>query len=471
MKKRLYAQPQIPLTHDQAAPQLGRRTDATVGQVPAALIQRATDAGGHPLDAATRAHLEPQFGHDFSQVRIHADEPADEAARALNAQAFTVGQDVVFGAGRYQPDTPAGQGLLAHELTHVVQQSSGLTGGPAIQRKEGDQPDDQNLPINTRITRAIQWSSTPNYQEVCRLLNGLSIGDMLRQLGNIKIMGRLDDLLRFLPGAQGVFTQRLLAAIYAVQGASGPRLEAALSVLPIDQQQELRQYAGSASQPIIPDNPLLPHQLPPQPAGPPAPSGGTPAPAATSAEDNQLRDAARRALTIATETIKIERPHGKAIISVMGAMGALRGGGAEASGEISWGGTIGVKGAYRGFHLGGEIGDGRWELKFSYPSESAPPDLAQLGSVLHDGQVALQQIAAAASQFRNLDDVTAVQAAIKPHTRPLREAIQAFGDLAEQRRGATLGVTFGGPLTGGNKPSGGDSSSGFEIRATLTVVF
>jgi hypothetical protein len=77
--------------------------------------------GGQPLAPTTRAFFEPRFGRDFSQVRVHQDAGL---AKGLNAQAFTVGNHVVFGAGRYQPETPVGKRLLAHELTHVVQQGS-----------------------------------------------------------------------------------------------------------------------------------------------------------------------------------------------------------------------------------------------------------------------------------------------------------------------------------------------------------
>jgi hypothetical protein len=65
--------------------------------------------------------MEPRFGHDFSRVRVHTDTKAEESARSVNALAYTVGPDVVFGAGRYLPSTPAGKRLLAHELAHVVQ--------------------------------------------------------------------------------------------------------------------------------------------------------------------------------------------------------------------------------------------------------------------------------------------------------------------------------------------------------------
>jgi Domain of unknown function (DUF4157) len=76
------------------------------------------------LDPQTRAFMEPHFGHDFSQVRVHADPSASYAADAVQAQAFTFGSDIVFGSGRFAPSTPAGRKLLAHELTHVVQQGA-----------------------------------------------------------------------------------------------------------------------------------------------------------------------------------------------------------------------------------------------------------------------------------------------------------------------------------------------------------
>jgi hypothetical protein len=80
--------------------------------------------GGSPLNASTRAFMEPRFGHDFSQVRVHSDARAAQLAQSVNALAFTMGQDVVFESGRYAPETDWGRRLLAHELTHVVQQGA-----------------------------------------------------------------------------------------------------------------------------------------------------------------------------------------------------------------------------------------------------------------------------------------------------------------------------------------------------------
>jgi hypothetical protein len=81
--------------------------------------------GGVPLPQSMRDSFEPRFGHDFSQVRVHADTRAAEAAQAINARAFTIGRDVVFGRGQFAPQTNSGRILLAHELTHVIQQQGG----------------------------------------------------------------------------------------------------------------------------------------------------------------------------------------------------------------------------------------------------------------------------------------------------------------------------------------------------------
>lgn len=81
--------------------------------------------GGQALAASERAFFEPRFGRDFGAVRIHTDSAAQQSAKSINARAYTLGADVVFGAGEYAPGSGAGRHLLAHELTHVVQQGHG----------------------------------------------------------------------------------------------------------------------------------------------------------------------------------------------------------------------------------------------------------------------------------------------------------------------------------------------------------
>jgi hypothetical protein len=88
------------------------------------IVHEVLNSLGQPLDKTTRAFFETRFGHDFSHVRVHMNSKAAEAARAIQASAFTFGRNIIFGTGRYEPETSIGKRLLAHELTHVVQQTS-----------------------------------------------------------------------------------------------------------------------------------------------------------------------------------------------------------------------------------------------------------------------------------------------------------------------------------------------------------
>lgn len=104
------------------------QTGAPAGAVPQPafappIVNQVVAGQGEGLDSATQRVMEAGFGHDFSMVRVHHDAMAAQSAVALRANAYTVGQRIAFGPGKYAPGTRAGQWLLAHELTHVVQQA------------------------------------------------------------------------------------------------------------------------------------------------------------------------------------------------------------------------------------------------------------------------------------------------------------------------------------------------------------
>jgi hypothetical protein len=115
-----------------SAPSASTRTTMTAApaHVASPVVERVLRGPGHPLDDATRAFMEPRFGHDFRHVRVHTDTRAAQAADAVDARAFTVGANVVFAAGQYRPTDIAGRRLLAHELGHVLQQQRAPTPGP-----------------------------------------------------------------------------------------------------------------------------------------------------------------------------------------------------------------------------------------------------------------------------------------------------------------------------------------------------
>jgi len=100
--------------------------------------------GGKPLDADTRTDMESRLGHDFSDVRVHTDSPAHESAQAVNAHAYTVGSNIVFQRDKYDTSSTEGRTMLAHELTHVVQQRNGpVDGTPAGGGLQVSEPSDR----------------------------------------------------------------------------------------------------------------------------------------------------------------------------------------------------------------------------------------------------------------------------------------------------------------------------------------
>ena len=108
------------------------------------VVQDALHTPDQPLDPESRAFFEPRFGRDFSKVRIHADSEAARGAQDIQARAYTLGRDIVFGAGEYTPLTKEGRRLIAHELAHVVQQEGGFAtdhlSGAAIRRQPFTKP-------------------------------------------------------------------------------------------------------------------------------------------------------------------------------------------------------------------------------------------------------------------------------------------------------------------------------------------
>lgn len=132
-----------------ASPHIQRYTGQAADEagIAPASVDRALASTGRPLEPALQQDMDQRFGYDFSRVRVHSGTDAEQSAREVNAHAYTVGHKVVFGAGRYSPTTSDGRLLLAHELTHVVQQSAaerigagqctdkpGLSPIPALQR-------------------------------------------------------------------------------------------------------------------------------------------------------------------------------------------------------------------------------------------------------------------------------------------------------------------------------------------------
>ena len=137
---------------------LQRRAAGAAGpQTAPPVVHEVLRSPGQPLDPATRGFFEQRMGHDFSKVRVHADGKAQESAHAVNALAYTVGNDIAFAAGTYAPRTAAGKELIGHELAHVLQQQSGSAANVPPGELEIGSPSDpaeRNADISMRAALA-----------------------------------------------------------------------------------------------------------------------------------------------------------------------------------------------------------------------------------------------------------------------------------------------------------------------------
>jgi hypothetical protein len=140
MKGKLLLSQRVPSPQAKAEESHAKESDDNLQDITPNIESRINTlkGGGHSLPESVRSYFEPRFGHDFSKVRVHYDDKAAESAQAVNAKAFTVGRDVVFGTNQYIPETSSGKKLLAHELTHVVQQAGNAEISPILLRKNGE---------------------------------------------------------------------------------------------------------------------------------------------------------------------------------------------------------------------------------------------------------------------------------------------------------------------------------------------
>src|SRR6266545_1330358 len=183
--------------------------DGTAGAAAPPVAQQALGGSGRPLPAATRARLGPAFGHDFGDVRVHT-----RAADAVGARAYTMGTDIVFGGGQYAPGTAEGDRLLAHELTHTVQQSGAGTAGSTVRRKEVDA--DAQVAGARDWTTADRVGNTQRWKDAC--LTNLRAADSSQY---VKVVERRDFYHWFYEysASLGFGTRWALAAYVVANGA------------------------------------------------------------------------------------------------------------------------------------------------------------------------------------------------------------------------------------------------------------
>ncbi|WP_218651769.1 DUF4157 domain-containing protein [Nostoc sp. C052] len=168
-----------------APPRIQRFTGQPTGQTDVAApasVDRVLSSPGSPLEPALQQDMEQRFGYDFSRVRIHTDAAAVRSAQDVNANAYTVGHNIVFGIDQYSPETHEGQSLIAHELTHVLQQSQGSSIATIFLQR--DPNDNQLTPKDRQLACVVRRGGCssgtysrdggtadediPKYNKICR---------------------------------------------------------------------------------------------------------------------------------------------------------------------------------------------------------------------------------------------------------------------------------------------------------------
>jgi hypothetical protein len=151
--------------HARLAPVVGNRGFAELARAGAGILPdgRAhpeveaviarTRGDGRLLEPGQRERFGSRLGDDLGDVRLHTDSTADSLARSVDARAFAIGADVYFADGEYQPGSPSGDRLLAHELTHVVQQRGASTSGPLTVSQPGDAAEREADAISNELAR------------------------------------------------------------------------------------------------------------------------------------------------------------------------------------------------------------------------------------------------------------------------------------------------------------------------------
>ena len=188
---------------------------ASESTAPPIVNQVLSSGNGQPLDTAIRAFMEPRFGQDFGHVRVHTGEKAAKSAQSIQAKAFTTGQDIVFGSGQFAPESAEGKRLLAHELTHVVQQQH----MPTIQRDPTGQPSetDDDPATAALLDQEIEASEAGASQDTDLMLRASASRMLLLLHRTHPPLKKTEDLDAFVADCQ-----RLARTEHDTLGAYGP---------------------------------------------------------------------------------------------------------------------------------------------------------------------------------------------------------------------------------------------------------
>jgi hypothetical protein len=182
-------------------------------------------------------------------------------------------------------------------------------------------------------------------------------------------------------------------------------------------------------------------------AGPGGPAGNPPPASPPSADNSDLIDAVKKAITVVTKPIRIGKESGNIEIGVSGLTANLKKGDSSLSLGMSWGSSVVLEAESGPFHFSGEVSKEKWEIKLSFPEDTAVPDLSKLGKIFSEGQSAVSKIAVASAGWKGPADSGRVGALIKPSVEAVQDAVEAASGIAKADRkgGMSFGFKVGSP--------------------------
>jgi hypothetical protein len=509
------------------------RPDASQSPSVPPIVDEALRSPGHSLDGQTRAYMESRFGHDFGQVRVHSDAQAAESARAVNALAYTVGQDIVFGAGQYATGTQAGLRLMAHELTHVVQQqrptaasndaeararnvAAQVAGGGSVapemigQAPLGIHADDgkeTDSPASGSPASSLGGEGSPGgagKTAGAPLVGPLKIDSWLIQ--ELIKQGQLSpQMLQLIqsgqieikPDEKGASTPSGAATGKAQDGEATTASTGGAKSFAVDFNTLPIRFFGAGGAGLgaagLDSGPTITPPAPPTPQWVPTggyfdpllgyiprhfvkwtpPSPSAPAPAG---EPNWVQKSlsdlkASFDFSDGLTISSVSNPGVSTSIFVSGVTTRGKIGGLGVQQELGWDKSIGLQLSYRDWYLHGTVDpDGKWSVSLSFPNDAPLPVLPWVNDIFREGGVAISGFTKAAAKGPpNLNNLDPLITELTPHVSRMKGAVDAAKGIAKAQPGVNFSLTAGSGPRPGATPS--EKPSGFFIGGSFVASF
>ncbi len=420
------------------------------------IVHEILNTEGQPLEDETRAFMEPHFGHDFSQVRIHTDERAAESAQAMNALAYTVGRDVVFAPGQYMPETTEGKRLLAHELTHSIQQAQWQTeAAPTAEAIHVNEPGDMYEQEANRVADVVSAPTTPG---AIGGINGQAHGfmrDLQRSAGKAPMLQRQTPeaapTKSFNPLDPQVLSQAAGQVIAEEQTPVRQWLDSntvRLSIVPKDQVViQVKQNVPQAAKLADAEIQLLVDEW--------ARRNHVALPDGQS-DQSKIGTVALGALSMANEGVIVTRSPFETKVAITGITATLKTGDVDFEASLGINREIELAVSYGNFKFSTKLSSGKWSLTLSYGTDDVP-DLDGLAKTFSEGEKSLRRIAGDPASLSDPENASNA-----------KEALDSLSNIVKSIP-KRIEISAGSADSSGNIPGGG-KQGGWQVMVKITVL-